>query len=123
MAQVIANGALVDCPFKPDILASNMDLLRDLRRDEIQVIARLWSNYQSENKPTKAERNISATERTAQELTNLVFTTEDDFYACLNAVTRTGLVYQQRTIDLGYGFSSRFDEVASLCDLIVIDSN
>ena len=119
MAQVITNGATKDCGFTPDVLASHMSTLADLRRDEINALATLFRNCIAVTPGNEIGRNISMTEKTARELVPLVFSDDNEFYSCLDAITRTGLIYRQRVIDGGFGLSIRFHEIARLCEINV----
>ena len=117
MAQTIARGAAIDCGFTPDVLASHLNVLADLRRDEIKILGTLWRNCKSVSSGQEIERNIDMTNRTALQLVPSVFSSDNEYYACLAAIVRTGLVYDLRVIDRGYGLSNRFHQIVLLCEI------
>lgn len=117
MAQVISKGASTDCGFTPDVLASHLNVLADLRRDEIKVLSSLWRNCKRVATGDEIGRNIEMTENTCRQLVPSIFPNDNEYYACVSAITRTGLIYEQKVFDGGFGLSNRFHEIVSLCNL------
>lgn len=120
LAQIIRNGSKKSIEFEPDLLASNADIVSQLRKDEIQLVAGLWRIQSNILKTDIAESHVKlkVSELAKQELIPSVFSDIHEMNAVATSVSRTGLVvlspvWGGTRVDL----TKKMNELAKLCDL------
>ena len=124
MAQVLRGSLETDCPFNPDELASNAELVASLSRNEIKLLGSFWQANLEDSSMAMINNSIAPREAMVRErscmqkLIPTIYANEEAFYAAAAALTRTGLIVAKS----GYGkiiydVTSRLETLVKLCDL------
>ena len=119
MAQVLAGSLESDCPFTPDELTSNAELVASLSRNEIKFLATIWKCHQEcqiDNGGVHVP--ICAHNKTLELMVPKILNNEYEFFALGGALTRTGLIVAQSVWDgTRFDVTPRLAQLVRLCDL------
>jgi hypothetical protein len=125
MAQVIKGSLEQDCPFTPDKLAANAELVAGLSRDEIRFLAVFWRNFSSAPvTETGQVNNIEVENRVLAELVPHSLPDAIAYRSIGASLLRTGLIYSPSGWDASnYAATPRLAELMKLCEFeAILDS-
>lgn len=123
MAQIIRSGCFEDpIPFQPDVVASNADLVSQLSREEIILLATLRRHELDlvGGSNTDDELKQRVHNATLGDLVPRVFDSEEHCKAVVAALGRTGLVVIPDTWNRHIETTPRLKKLCALCDLSVV---
>jgi hypothetical protein len=116
LAQTIRHGLEHDCPFEPDKVAANADLVAGLTRDEVKILASFARNrYPSIGKEVQTPHDIF--EHVCSELVPNAFESKEVLEANVSALLRTGLIVYPIDWDAKFELTQKFEVLMKLCDL------
>ena len=119
MAQVLRGSLEVDCPFTPDVLAANAELVSNLTRDEIRFLAVMWrshSSYVPEGPNPNPPHEIQEAARSTMVPTFLP--NLETYNAVGGALCRTGLIISPPVYDgPSYVVTPQLESLVRLCNL------
>ncbi len=121
MAEIIRSGCFdVQIPFQPDKIASNAELVSQLTREELLLLATLHHHKLAlqNSGVTEDELDRSVHEATLKDLVPKYFDSEDHCEAVAVSLGRTGLVTTPAVWDGNrIQATPRLEELCRLCDL------